>query len=489
MPTKYGWVFVSPYMTLVAAYERLIRGRGLELREDTPTPPAAACHRDAGPRNARTGGRKADRKDRRIAAHPTESTPGCGAMSERTKTLLSRRACLPIMAGAMAMAWMPQPKAQGSRPFDQWVAAFRARARERGISDATYTRVMSNLKPDTAVFELDRKQPEFSEELWQYLNRRVSDWRITEGKAKAKEVAPLLARIEKDYGVERGTMMGLWGIELAYGDPLVQQNHMRPIIPALAALAWGEPRRRSYWEQELLNALIIVDRGWGTPEEMRGSWAGAMGHTQWMPEVWLNMGVDYDRDGRVSPFGKPDDALAGTAQYLVKRGKYRAGEHWGYEVRADGAHGNELAQLRGLAEGRRRPRRRQAVPAAAPRPPSCGSPVPGGPAFLLGPNFYAVRSYNPSMNYALSIVHLGDRIMGGGPFVQPFPGGERTPTLAEMQEIQKRLTAFGFDTGGTDGRVGNDTMRAVRNFQRKVGMTPADGYAGVELLARLRQGL
>ena len=186
------------------------------------------------------------------------------------------------------------------------------------------------------------------------------------GKEKAKEYAPLLARIEKDYGVERSVMLGLWGIESAFGDPDVQKNHMRPVIPALAALAWGEPRRRAYWEQELLNALVIIDRGWGTPEEMRGSWAGAMGHTQWMPEVWLNVGVDYDGDGRASPFGKPDDALAGTAQYLVKRGKYRPGEHWGYEVRgvSGTTSGRRVAQLRGLAEGRRDARRRQAVPAA-----------------------------------------------------------------------------------------------------------------------------
>ena len=142
---------------------------------------------------------------------------------------------------------------------------------------------MSNLKPDTAVFELDRKQPEFSEKLWQYLNRRVSDWRISEGKEKAKEYSALFGRLEKDYGVERGTLLGLWGIESAFGDPIVQKNHMRPVFPALAALAWGEPRRRKYWEQELLNALTIVDRGWATPEQMRGSWAGAMGHTQWMP--------------------------------------------------------------------------------------------------------------------------------------------------------------------------------------------------------------
>jgi hypothetical protein len=116
-------------------------------------------------------------------------------------------------------------------------------------------------------------------------------------------------------------------------------------------------------------------------------------------------------------------------------------------------------------------------------------PAPGGPAFLLAANFYAVRSYNPSMNYTLSIVHLGDRVMGAGPFVQQFPGGERALTLAETQEVQQRLTALGFDTGGSDGRVGNATMLAVRNFQRKVGIAPADGYAGLKVLARLRQGL
>jgi membrane-bound lytic murein transglycosylase B len=349
---------------------------------------------------------------------------------------------------------------------------------------------MSSIKPDTTVFELDRKQPEFSEELWQYLNRRVSDWRITTGKEKAQEYAPLLTRIENDYGVGRSVMLGLWGIESAFGDPIVQRNQMRPVMPALAALAWGEPRRRPYWEQELLNALVIIDRGWSTPEEMRGSWAGAMGHTQWMPEVWLNMGLDYDGDGRVSPFGKPDDALASTAQFLVKRGKHRRGEHWGYEVRGVSGTKGEGASRKYEAWQKGGITRADGQP--FPRPSASAKlwvPVPGGPAFLLGPNFYAVRSYNPSMNYTLSIVLLGDRVVGGGPLVQPFPGGERAPTLAEVQEIQQRLTSLGFNTGGTDGRVGNDTMQAVRNFQRRVGMEPADGYAGVKLLARLRQGL
>src|SRR6266446_1378061 len=335
-------------------------------------------------------------------------------MSEWTNPPLSRRACLSMLAVAAA-TWSATARAQASKSsFDQWVAAFRARARARGISDATYTRVMGNIKPDTTVFELIRSQPEFNEQLWQYLNRRVSDWRITTGKEKAKEYAPLFARIEKDYGVDRGIMLGLWGIESAFGDPDVQKNHMRPVI----------------------------------------------------------------------------HALAGTAQYLVKRGKYRPGEHWGYEVRGAGGMSGKAAPR--TYESWQKAGVTRADGKAFPQPNASAKlwvPVPGGPAFLLGPNFYAVRSYNPSMNYTLSIVHLGDRVMGGGPLVQAFPGGERTPTLAEVQEIQQRLTALGFDTGGTDGRVGNDTMLAVRNFQRKVGMQPADGYAGVKLLARLRQGL
>jgi peptidoglycan lytic transglycosylase B len=346
---------------------------------------------------------------------------------------------------------------------------------------------MNGIKPDTTVFKEIKSQPEFNEKIWQYLNRRVSDWRITTGKEKAREYAPLFARIEKDFGIERSVMLGLWGIESAYGDPDVQKNHMRPVIPALAALAWGEPRRRSYWEQELLNSLVIVERGWSNPVEMSGSWAGAMGHTQWMPEVWLHVGFDYDGDGRVNPFGKPDDALGSTARYLVQRGKYRRGEHWGYEVRVPAsAHGDasrtyDAWQKLGVA---------RADGQAFPAPQATAKlwvPTPGGPAFLLGPNFYAVRSYNPSMNYTLSILYLGDRVVGGEPFVQKFPGSERAPTLAEVQEIQRRLTALGYDTGGTDGRVGNDTMNAVVQFQRKIGMTPADGYAGVTLLARLRE--
>jgi lytic murein transglycosylase len=371
-----------------------------------------------------------------------------------------------------------------AQPFEQWVTAFRAKALARGISGSTYDRVMAGLKPDMDVFALQRSQPEFKEQLWQYLNRRVSEWRIVTGREREKKYAPLFDRLEKDFGVSRVTLLGLWGMETAYGDPVVFQNHMRPIFPCLAALAWGEPRRRTYWETELINALRIVERGWGTPSEMRGSWAGAMGHTQWMPEVWLNIGADYDGDGRPYPFGRPDDALAGTCRYLIQRGNYRRGEPWGYEVKGPAPSGSRSYaewEKAGITRADGKP---FTVPGARARG---WVPVAGGPKFLIGANFDAVKSYNPSMNYALAICHLGDCVMGADPsFVQAFPNSERAPTLAEVQEIQTRLTRLGFDTGGTDGRVGLQTMRAVANFQRKVNMQP-DGYAGVKLLARLRQ--
>src|SRR5450432_4462362 len=405
-----------------------------------------------------------------------------------SRNSLTRRGLLRSgILGAAALVAHPFDVRAAPPGFDAWRDGFRARALGKGISEATWNRAMGRLEPDMSVFKEIKNQPEFSEQIWQYVNRRVSDWRIIAGKEALKKNEALFARIEQDFGVERGTLLALWGVESAFGDPLVQQNHMRPVFPALTALAWNEPRRRAYWETELINALKIVDRGWGTPEEMNGSWAGAMGHTQWMPEVWLNMGMDYDKDGRVSPFGKPDDALGSSARFLVNRGKYRRGEHWGYEVRAPGASSSGSRTYAAWASAG--VSRADGQPFAQPNASAqMWVPVQGGPAFLLGPNFYAVRSYNPSMNYALAICHLGDRILGAPPFIQPFPGSERALTLAEVQEVQTRLTKAGFDTGGTDGRVGNDTMKAVKDYQTKMGLLPADGYGGLKVLARLRQG-
>jgi len=401
---------------------------------------------------------------------------------------LSRRALMTSALGMVANLALTADGFAAQPPgFANWVAEFRGRASARGISPQTYARVMNSLEPDMSVFEQLRAQPEFTQVMWQYINRRCSDWRVITGKERAKEYADLLARIEKDYGVDRYILLGLWGMESSFGDLIDNSKYMRPIIPALAALAWREPRRRRYWEAELLNALAIVDKGWAKPSDMIGSWAGAMGHTQWMPEVWLHMGVDFDRDGRVTPFGRPDDSLAGTARYLVERGKYRRGEAWGHEVKVSGREASgwrsyEQWQALGV---------RRADGKTFDRPADRAQlwvPERGGPAFLIGQNFRAVRSYNPSNSYSLALCHLGDLIAGRPPFHQQFPGGERVLTLAEVKEIQRRLNEQGFKTDGVDGRTGSDTVKAVVAFQKKVGMQPADGYAGLKVLARLRQG-
>ena len=406
---------------------------------------------------------------------------------------VTRRILMASAVGlAASFAFDLHVKAAQSPAFAHWVAAFRPRALNRGISEQTYDRVMGAVTPDTSVFEQYRAQPEFTELMWHYINRRCSGWRVISGKERAKEYAGLLARVEKDYGVDRYILLGLWGMESSFGDVVTNSKYMRPVIPALAALAWGEPRRRAYWEAELLNALTIVDRGWAQPSDMIGSWAGAMGHTQWMPEVWLHMGVDYDHDGRASPFGKPDDSFAGTARYLVERGKYRRGEAWGCEVTLAASHAR-LANNRTMRSyakwGELGVRRADGAAFARPNDQvKLWMPVPGGPAFLVGQNFRAVYSYNPSTSYTLALCHLGDLIRGDPPFRQQFPGGERTPTLEEVKEIQRRLNEHGFKTDGIDGRTGSDTIRAVLAYQKKVGMEPADGYAGLKLLARLRQG-
>ncbi len=412
-------------------------------------------------------------------------------LPDRTVPVISinRRA---LMSGALGAA---ASFALGARAFAQpsnaafahWVAGFRARAIKRGISPATYARVMNSITPDLSVMEQVRRQPEFTEKLWQYINRRCSEWRVITGKERAKQYADLLARIEKDYGVDRTIMLALWGMESSFGDVVTNPKYMRPVIPALATLAWRERRRRRYWEAELLNALVIIDRGWAKPSDMIGSWAGAMGHTQWMPEVWLHMGVDYDRDGRANPFGDPADAMAGTARYLVERGHYRRGEAWGCEVLSGGrASGGWRTYAQWHALG---VKRADGKPFARPHDRvKLWVPQRGGPVFLIGQNFRAVYSYNPSTAYALTLCHLGDLIGGGAHFHKLFPGGERIPTMAEVKEIQRRLNEHGFKTGGVDGRSGSGTIRAILAFEKKVGMKPADGYAGLKVLARLRQG-
>jgi lytic murein transglycosylase len=402
---------------------------------------------------------------------------------------LTRRGALAAGAGA-AIALATPARAQGG-DLSAFLERFKARARARGVSDATYARATAGLTMDPEVLELQRRQAEFTDQLWQYLNRRVSEWRITTGRQRLAEHAALLDRIEAQYRVDKHTVVSVWGNESSYGEVLSNPRVMRPVLRSLATLAAGEPRRRGYWETEFANALLIVERGWAQPAEMVGSWAGAMGHTQFMPEAWLSVAVDFDGDGRRNLFRIPD-ALASTAQFLRTRGRWEPGKPWGYEVKA--APGFDVAvdarRSRTLGEWKRAGVTRADGREFANESWAATLRFPAGrqgPGFALMQNFRAALAYNPSFSYALAVHHLADRLRGQGPFVTPWANAERQLSTEELSEMQRRLTAAGFDTGGTDGRVGDMTRRAVRDFQQRNRMTPADGWPNERVLARLRQ--
>lgn len=409
-------------------------------------------------------------------------------MTSILDSTLTRRAALTAVVGfgSVALGQRCVVAEDKISAFKLWVENFRSRARAKGISDATYSAVMNNLEPDTSVYALQRNQPEFKEPLWKYLNRRVSSWRIEFGRQKLQENAPLFDRIEAKYGVDRYTLSSIWGNESAFGEIVGDARYMRPVIPALAALAFGEPRRRAYWEQELLNALSIIERRWSSPAEMTGSWAGAMGHTQWMPEVWLNIGTDFNNNGKISPF-EVADALAGSARYLIERGKYQRGEIWGTEVAVGrGSNTGGSLTLQQWGDLGVKPANGE-FPASSRSKFQVWTPRPHGPSFLIGQNFSSIKSYNPSTSYALAVSLLADRLSGKPNLRVLFPGGEPALSLSEMQELQQRLKKLNYDPYYTNGRVSRETIAAIRDFQQKQAMLPTDGYPGLEVLTRLRQ--
>jgi membrane-bound lytic murein transglycosylase B len=390
----------------------------------------------------------------------------------------------------LILVFLSAPAFAAPQRFQAWVGHFKARAIARGIPENIYVQAMRGITPDMGVIAADKDQPEFSESTWQYLNRRVSDWRVRTGRERYNANIALFDRIEKAYGVDPVIVASIWGMESGYGDLNGNPKYMKPVLVSLATLAWAEPRRRKYWEQELLNALLIVAKGWAKPEEMLGSWAGAMGHTQWMPEVWLHIGFDFNNDGRVSPFGPPDDALASTARYFRNRGKYQPGVPWGYEVKAAPQFNFKFAdnrtartlgewEQRGLMRADGQPFDKN-ISARVTFPAG-----PNGPGFALTQNFRAVMSYNPSFNYALAVCLLSDRLKGSDGLVTKWPGGERQLSLEEMIELQTRLTAAGFDTEGADGRVGLTTIKAIQTYQKQRGLK-IDGTPSERVLSALR---
>lgn len=369
--------------------------------------------------------------------------------------------------------------------LQQWLQDFRSRAREQGITPAVLDRALTGLVFDEKIVTRDRNQNEFTKMIWEYLDTAVSEDRVTRGRKAMADQQDLLQQIEAEYGVDRHVVAAIWGLESAYGSFRGDIS----TINALATLAY-EGRRAAFFETQLIAALKILQNGDTTPETMRGSWAGAMGHTQFMPSSWWEFAVDFDKDGRKDIWSDdPADALASAANYLRHWG-WTTGAVWGLEVTLP--QGFDFDQT---TERVQKPVSEWAAlgvtPVAGGNLPDHGPAsilLPGGhrgAAFLIFSNFQVIERYNTADAYVIAVGHLADRLRGGIPIQSGWPRELRALTLDERKELQRRLTERGFDAKGIDGRIGPNTIAAVKAWQKANGRVP-DGFAALDVLEALR---
>ncbi|MBM9593985.1 lytic murein transglycosylase [Roseitranquillus sediminis] len=408
--------------------------------------------------------------------------------SRRTIVMLLMATAVAGCVGGTALRSLPD-REPSLRPvpnpaFDAWVEAFAGRAAAQGISRATIDRALGAAGFLPGVIERDRNQTEFTRSLEDYLAIAASDERVATGRAMLNRHAGLLSRIEARYGVDPAVVVAIWGLESRYGE----RRGDISVVSALATLAY-DGRRGAFFEQQLVAALRILENGDIPVERMTGSWAGAMGHTQFIPTSYLAYAVDFDGDGRRDIWSEdPTDALASTAAYLARSG-WQRGRPWGMEVRLPTGFDTSLAG-RGTTRsvgawnslGVRTVGGRS-VPDHGPASLLIPS-GPSGPAFLIFRNFTVLTRYNNAQNYVIGVGHLADRIAGGPPLAAGFPPDAQGMTISDRRELQRRLTAAGFDTGGADGVVGPDTRAAISAYERAAGM-PVTGQPSMTLLARL----
>jgi membrane-bound lytic murein transglycosylase B len=377
--------------------------------------------------------------------------------------------------------------AQTQSGFKRWVKSFRAVALKNGISKRTYDRAFKGVKLNTRVVKLDRKQAEFSRQIWDYLDTATSPKRVKNGKAMLATHKKTLRQIERKYGVDKEVVLAVWGLESSYGNNMGDIN----IIEALATLAY-DGRREKFGRQQLLEALRIIQRGDITPNRMMGSWAGAMGHTQFIPTSYQAYAQDFDGDGKrnVWDVRDPSDALASTANYLSKFG-WTKGQPWGVEVKlpAKFNYGNASFKVKATparwtelgvrtVHGKKIPNHGKGsvfLPAGA-----------DGPAFVVFKNFSVIKRYNNANSYAMAVGHLGDRIKGGGRFSKEWPRGPGALKLDEKLEVQTLLNRAGYDLGEPDGIIGPKTFDAASAIQISWGQQ-ANGKVDQDFLKQLRQ--
>ena len=333
--------------------------------------------------------------------------------------------------------------------YDAWVRGFRARAANQGISQSTLDAGFRGAGYLPGVVKRDRNQTEFNRTLEDYLAIAASDERVTKGRAAFARHRGTLSAIEAKYGVPAQIVAAIWGLESFFGERRGDVS----VVAATSTLAF-DGRRGQFFEEQLIAALRILQSGDISAQDLKGSWAGAMGHTQFIPTSYQAFAVDFTGDGRRDIWSDdPSDALASTAAYLAKNG-WKSGLRWGGEV-GNGAPGGTIIQ-----------------------------PQVGGPRFAVTANFRAIKRYNNSDAYAIGVGHLSDRIAGGGPIRASFPPDQYGMQKADREQLQRRLTARGFDTDGTDGVIGPNSRTAIANYQRSIGQA-ATGDPSMELLRSL----
>ncbi len=400
---------------------------------------------------------------------------------------------LAAVAVAAALLIGNSSSASADAGFQNWVKNFYGVAAKSGITRQTYNSVFAGITaPDPKVLERANYQPEFTSETWDYIDARVTKFTVERGRELRKKYDRWLDLIESRYGVDRDVLLAIWSIETIYGDYLDRPEAVHHIGQALATLAYADRRRAKYARQQLIAALKIVQNGDIGAKDLVGSWAGAMGHTQFIPTSYQAWAVDIDGNGRRDVWNSVPDALASSAN-LLKRNGWVSGQTWGYEVRLPSGFNMKLANDDGYTI---RDFERMGVtrPNGLPFGNQGQSAVlklfegPNGPAFLMMRNFYVLKRYNNSDKYALTVGYLADRIAGGEPFYQKWPRPYQPLDEDERVELQKRLQSLGFYDGKIDGNIGSGSKAAIVSFQRRAGME-TDGFPSQKVLARLRLGL
>ncbi|PCC97632.1 lytic murein transglycosylase [Halopseudomonas pelagia] len=402
--------------------------------------------------------------------------------------LLAACADTPIRAHADTAIAAPLNEQHEDMTFQQWRDQFREEALAAGIEPQLFDQAFSGITPDPAILRADRSQPEFTRPVWEYLEGAMSSTRLSSGRRLLEEHAQMLAAIEQRYGVDRNILVSIWGLESNFGANM--GNNL--VIRALATLA-HEGRRPDFAHEQLLAALEILQRGDITPDDMLGSWAGAMGQTQFIPTTYNVHAVDFDGNGKRDIWHSSADALASAANYL-QASNWQTGQLWGMEVKLPDGFDYALADMsirkpisewnnlgittaRGTALNLEHPEQTGSLLLPAGH---------RGPAFIVMDNFRSILRYNNSTSYALAIGLMSQRLHGGGQISAGWPTGDKPLSRSERLELQERLEAGGFEPGGIDGIIGANTRKAIRRLQLSLG-TPADGYPDHELLNALRQ--